>query len=155
MRWLRAMLIPAAILLIVSCGGGDDDGGDATSEATTATTAEATSSGGDGGSSGGGSSVSSGDIDQLIEDLTPPNSNEVARFSAPEGTNVSFESSDSFDDLKGFYDGKLGDIGVNVTGTLTVEGAQTWIFEQDEGASGAVTISPDGDNTLVTVIVGE
>jgi len=157
MRWLRALLIPAAMFLLVSCSS--DDEGDATAAATSegsAATAAATSEGGGSGSGGGGSSASSDDVNQWIEDLTPPNASEVARFSAPEGTTVSFQSSDSFDDLKSYYDDKIADLGIQVVGTLTVEGSNSWIIgdDSDNGIGGTISIAPDGDNTIVTIILG-
>jgi len=156
------MLITAAMLLLVSCGGGDDEGGDATAAPTSdggnAATAVATSDGGSGsdgsGGSGGGSGAASGDVDQWVSDLTPPNGNEMARFTAPDGITVSFESDDSVDDLKSYYDDKLGDLGITVQGTADVGGTHTWVIgdESGDGVQGGLTVSESGDGkSLVTI----
>ena len=53
----------------------------------------------------------------------PPNATEVSRFSSSDGVVIGWESSDSVDSVKGFYDDAIAEDGLNVYGTTDGQGA--------------------------------
>ena len=171
-------LLAGAALVFAACGGDDDDddGGGSDGAATATATADSDSDDdgddsaddngddssdnegdddGDDGGNGGGADTD--DMEQLASDLEPPNSTESARFSSSEGLLISYESTDSFDDLKGFYDDRFDDLGINVLGTMSAADSQTWVIGEEDGSGvqGGVTLAPSGSGTtLVQVTLG-
>jgi hypothetical protein len=133
---------------VVACGGGGpaaSDGGNGGNGGdqsdTPDATATATADDGNGGPDGNG-----GDLDQLAEDLTPPNSSETSRTTAGGVIFVTFESSDSPDSLRDFYEDAIAQTGLEVFSTTSAQGSYSWIFAESEGSSygGVVTVVPSG-----------
>jgi hypothetical protein len=160
MRHARAMgmpLVVALILVLAACGGAAspsaDDGDPEQSTASEPSEAPASSDDNDDGDGNGNGS--STDLDQLAEDLTPPNSSETSRTTAGEVIFVTFESSDSPDSLRDFYEDAIADTGLEVFSTTSAEGSYSWIFAESEGSStgGVVTVVPSGTGSGSTVAV--
>jgi len=160
MRHARAMgmpLVAALILVLAACGGAAspsaDDGDPEQSTASEPSEAPASSDdNGDGNGNGNGSST---DLDQLADDLTPPNSSETSRTTAGEVIFITFESSDSPDSLRDFYEDAIANTGLEVFSTTSAEGSYSWIFAESEGSStgGVVTVVPSGTGSGSTVAV--
>ena len=162
MRHARAMgmpLVVALILVLAACGGAAspsaDDGDPEQSTASEPSEAPASSDDNDDGDGNGNGNGSSTDLDQLAEDLTPPNSSETSRTTAGEVIFVTFESSDSSDSLRDFYEDAIADTGLEVFSTTSAEGSYSWIFAESEGSStgGVVTVVPSGTGSGSTVAV--
>jgi hypothetical protein len=151
MRWVRALVLPVLTIMIVACSGPAASQSTSGSEATdnpTSTVAESTPSpsateDGGGGDGGGGG----GDLDALIDDLTPPNSTQTMRTSASGGVFVAWDSTDSVDTLKGFYESAIPGTGMEIFSTSTAGGTYSWVFAESEGSShgGSVTLGPASD----------
>lgn len=158
MRWARVLLVPVLMLLFVACSSSDDDanGDGGSSSATETATATADAGGGSGGTTvtDGDGVITEEDIDRLVDELAPPNSTEASRFSAEGGTTVGFESSDSVETLKEFYDGRLQELGMHVQGSLSAEGSHSLIIGDDDGddVAGGITIVPDESGGSVVVL---
>ena len=172
MRWSRTLAPVVVLVLVAACGssaasadGNGNGGGNGTEESEAAATATPTAAatpddGGGGGGSGGGSGggVASGDLEALVDDLTPPNSTEVNRTTAEGIIFVIWESTDSTDSLRSFYEGAIDDTGMEVFSTTQASGAYSWLFAESEGSSfgGAVTVAPSssgGSGSTVSVQV--
>jgi len=156
MRCARALILPALAILVIACsspspsnGGG---GGSEESDNPTAT-ATATSDGGGGGGGGAG-----GDVDQLAEDLVPPNSSEQSRISSQGTLIVSYTSTDSADSLNSYYENKFDELGVNVIGTSSAGATTTYVIgnEDGSGVQGGVTVAGDESSggTIVQLTLG-
>jgi hypothetical protein len=157
MRWTRVLMLAVLALLVVACGGsgggngGGGDGGDG-GNGSEETQAEAPQP--DEGNGGGGEDA--GDRPQLAGDLEPPNATETTRMSADGGFIISWRSSESVDSLESFYDDKIAELGLNVLGKQSVEGAHTWIFGDEDGSGpqGGVTVTEDGSGgSLASVTI--
>jgi hypothetical protein len=174
------MLLAGATLIFAACGGDDDDddGSDGSGATATATVDDSDDDAdddgddssvdegdddsdnegdddGDDGGNGGGADTD--DMEQVADALEPPNSSETARFASADGLLVSYESTDSLDDLKGYYEDKLDDLGINVLGTMSAADSQTWVIgdEDGSGVQGGVTLAPSGTGTtLVQITLG-
>jgi len=127
----------------------------------TVTPASSTGTGPTTGASGGNDSSggnADGDVDELIARLEPPNATEVSRFSSSDGVVIAWESSDSVDSVKSFYDDAIEDAGLNVYGTTDVEGTHSWVISEESGTgyNGSVTIGPSstGNGTSVSALLG-
>lgn len=153
MRWSRALVAPFLIVVAVACsspGGGGGDGS-AQSDAPEPTAAATDGSGGGG---GGGSA----DLDAVFETLTPPNSTETTKTSAEGIIFAAFESSDSLESLKSFYEGAIAEAGLEIFSTTEAQGGYSWTIAESEGSTfgGAVSIYPSGSGsgTAVSVTIG-
>ena len=163
------LLLMIAALALGACGDDDDDdddaGGATSTQSSGQSTATATSDDGDdggngdddddgddGGGNGGGGDSS--DLDQVASALEPPNSTETTRFSSSDGMLIGYESDESLDSLKSYYDGKIDDLGLNLLGTLSSGESYNWIIgaEDGSGVQGGVTIAPSGTGTTVVSI---
>jgi hypothetical protein len=142
-------------LLVTACGGaaatqqpaGGGGGGTATEVPA------ATEAGGGGG--GGGSGP---DVEAVGNALVPPNSTEVSKTSAEGTWFVIYESTDSVDSLKTFYEDAVPKTGLKIFSTTTLQGGVSYVIATDESGSfgGAVNIFPSGDGkTAVQVTVGK
>jgi hypothetical protein len=142
-------------LLVTACGGaaatqqpaGGGGGGTAT-EVPAATEAGA----------GGGGGGSGPDVEAVGNALVPPNSTEVSKTSAEGTWFVIYESTDSVDSLKTFYEDAVPKTGLKIFSTTTLQGGVSYVIATDESGSfgGAVNIFPSGDGkTAVQVTVGK
>jgi hypothetical protein len=99
-----------------------------------------------------------GDVDEMVNRLQPPNGTETSRFSSSDGVVISWESGDSVDSVKEFYDSAIEDAGLNVYGTQSAAGTHSWVISEDSGNgySGSVTIGPSssGNGTSVSALLG-
>ncbi len=162
MRWSRGLAPLFMVILVAACGGSpaasaDGNGGNGgSSQAADTPEPAASTDGGNGGNGGDGGSE--GDLDQLADDLTPPNSSETSRTTAGGLIFLTFESSDSPDDLRSFYESAIANTGMEVFSTTSAEGSYSWIFAESEGSAygGVVTVTPgtDGSGSFVGVQVG-
>ena len=85
MRWSRALTLPVLLALLVACSGpaaSQSTGGTEQSDNPTPT-AGASTDGAPSATEGGGAG---GDLDALVEKLTPPNSTESSRVSQSGGS---------------------------------------------------------------------
>ena len=160
MRWSRTFVAPFLIVVAVACsspGGtpGGDGGGDG-SEPTDAP--EPTAATDDGGGGGGGGGTGSADLDAVFERLTPPNSSETTKTAAEGIIFAVFESSDSIDSLKSFYESAIPASGLQIFSTTEAQGGFAWTIAESEGSSfgGAISIYPSGSGsgTAVSVTIG-
>lgn len=121
-------------------------------------TGPATGSGATGSDSGGGGGNASGDVGEMVSRLEPPNATEVSRFSSADGVVISWESTDSVDSVKSFYDDAIEEAGLNVYGTTDVQGTHSWVISEESGSgyNGSVTIGPSssGSGTSVSALLG-
>jgi len=158
-------LLAGVLLLMSACGG--DDGNKSTATTSSGGAATATSKSGDNGGGSGGSATSkpaangtSSDLDKLEQDLVPPKSKQVARFSADDGVVVTYTSTESLSTLKDYYDKKIKDLKLKVQGTLNVTDSYSWFIGDDnnKSAHGAVIIAKSGNDPVsvsVTLAPGE
>ena len=157
MRWSRTFVAPFLIVVAVACsspGGGTGGDGSEPTDAPEPTTASTDGGGGDGGDGGSGS----GDLDAVFEQLTPPNSTETSKTAAEGIIFAVFESTDSIDSLKSFYESAIPDSGLQIFSTTEAQGGYAWTIAESEGSSfgGAVSIYPSGSGsgTAVSVTIG-
>lgn len=159
-------------LLVSACGGGGDDdddddssepgGSDATATQESGGNNGGNQSGGDptatsesGGGNGGGDSD---DVEQLQEDLVPPKSKELLRYSTPDGTSISYESTESLDSLKEFYDDRVDDLDLGQLGNMSMPDSHSWFIGNNsgQGVQGSVTVVNAGDGkTNITVTLSK
>lgn len=172
MRWSRTLILPVLLLLLLAaCGGssstngnGNGNGGDESeaaqsqeeSEAAEATPEESEDDGGNGGNGSG----FDGDLEQLADDLTPPNSTETSRTTAGGVIFLTWESSDSAEDLANWYEDAIGDAGLEVFSRTSAGGSFSYIFGIEEGSDfgGVVSIGPTGsgeEGSGVALQIGE
>jgi hypothetical protein len=161
MRWSRALVAPFLIVVAVACsspGGstGRDGAGDGSEPTDAPEPTVASTDGGGGGGEGGGSG--SADLDAIYEQLTPPNSTETTKTAADNIIFAVFESTDSIDSLKGFYDDAIPATGLQIFSTTEAQGGFSWTIAESEGSTfgGAVSIYPSGtgSGTAVSVTIG-
>lgn len=156
MRLARALFLPVLAILTISCSSPaattEDGDGNASEESVAPEATVADEGGGEGG--GGGDA----DIEQIAETLTPPNSSETSRTTAGGVIFVTYESTDSADTLKSFYENAIAETGWQVISTTSAEGSHSWIFAESEGSSnaGVVSVGPgtDGSGSTVAIQVG-
>ncbi len=157
MRSTRALAPIFLALLLAACGGSsgssDDGGGNGPASEAAGTPQPDETTGG-----GGGGNGSSGDLDQLANDLTPPDASETSRTTASGIIFLTFESSQSPDQLESFYEGKITGSGFEILSRSSAEGSYSWIFQDpgDESFGGVVSVTPggDGSGSLVGIQVG-
>jgi hypothetical protein len=162
MRSVRSLLVGAvlmALTTLAACGGGTG-----ASTAATPTQGTGASSAGEPTDQPGATPTENpggggvGDLASLIEKLTPPNSTQTSRTDASGGAFVSWESTDSVDSLKGFYESAIPSTGMQIFSSTNASGTFSWIFAESDGSThgGSVTIAPSssggsGSTVLVTV----
>jgi hypothetical protein len=109
-----------------------------------------------GGSSGGGGQ--SGDIDALAKALVPPNSTEMTKTTATDTWFAMYQTTDSLDALKSFYEAAFPKAGLTVISTSSASGTLSWAIANAGGGpfGGAVSIFPTGDGKNgVQVTIGK
>ena len=167
MRWSRTLILLSLLALIAACGSSaasaDGDGGNGDGNGTEASQepeATATPADGDGGDGDGdGGNGSSGDLEGLLSDLTPPNSSQIQRTDAEGVIFVIWESTDSPESLADFYTDAIEGTGLEIYSTTTAEGSYSWLFAESESSDfgGAVTLVPSssgGSGSTISVQVG-
>jgi hypothetical protein len=114
-----------------------------------------------GDTSGGGTGAGTGssvDIERVATALVPPNSTEITRTTATDTWFVVYETTDSIDSLKSFYEDAIPKTGLNVISTTTVNGGVSWTMSSDDNGTfgGAVNVYPSSDGkNAVQVVVGK
>lgn len=159
MRWSRYLLALALALLVVACGspaattdGGDGgDGGNGTQES------EPEETSGDGGDGGNGSG--SLDVDRVFEILTPDNATELSKTTAGGLIFAAWDSDESFDSLRSFYEGAIDEAGLQIISTTEAQGGIAWTVAEDlQGTfGGSISLFPasDGSGTQISVTIGD
>lgn len=153
------LLIPAALVFVLAaCGGGPGatdggNGGNGDESAAASVAASEAEPSTNGGGNGGG--PSEGDLEQLAQDLTPPNSTETSRTTAGGVIFVTYESTDSPEDLQAFYEDAIGRTGLEVFSRTSAGGAYSWIFAENDTSSygGVVSVGPSGTGSGSAVVV--
>ncbi|HEY7332802.1 MAG TPA: hypothetical protein VH859_07555 [Candidatus Limnocylindria bacterium] len=167
MQWSRFTLLPALLLalLLVACGGpaastnGNGGNGGGESQAAEATdTPEPAQSQGNGGSGGNGGF--DGDLEQLAEALTPPNSTETSRTEVSGVIFLTWDSTDSPEDLAAWYEDAIEGQNMNIFSRTSTQGFFSYIFGIEEGSSfgGVATMGPSstgGSGSSVGLQIGE
>jgi len=154
MRRSRALILPVLMLLILSaCGGsssstGNGNGGQSQS-AEQSQAAEESQAAESQAAESQGSGQSAGDLDSLVQALTPPHSSELSKTTAAGGVFIAWNSTDSVESLKSFYESAIPGTGMIVISTSSASGTYAWVFAKDESSSygGSVTIGPTSDGT--------
>lgn len=162
MGMVRGVALPFLLLFMVACGSpgvsqsasGTQGASASASESTAASASEQDEPSSAPPTSGG----DTGDLDSLVQKLKPPNATEISKTSAQGGAYVAWESTDSADSLKSFYEKAIKDAGMTVFSTTTTGGVLSWIFAKEEGSSfgGSVTVAPStsgGSGSSVIVAV--
>lgn len=163
MRWSHALLALALVILAAACGSPavtqtDGDGNGTGSEQSEPV--EATEAAGDGGGAdeGGGEGSGSGDVDRAFEILTPPNSTQITRTDSEGIIFAAFDSSDSLDVLRSFYESAIPEAGLQILSTTEAQDGIAWTIAESEGSTfgGAVSLFPstDGSGTQVSITIG-
>jgi len=137
-----------------STGGGGGGGGGSATEMPQDTQAAAATDAGSGGGGGGGGD----DVAAVASQLVPPNSTEISKTTAQDTWFVIYESTDSVDSLKHFYENAIASAGQKIFSTTTIQGGVSYVFAKDEsgGFGGSINIYPGGDGkTAVQVSVAK
>jgi hypothetical protein len=163
MRSVRTLLVGATLLALTTlaaCGGGSgsstaataSQGGGASTGASTggepSNPPAATPTENAGG--GGGN-----DVNSIVSALTPPNANQLSRTDAGGGVIITWDSTDSADSLKGFYESKIPGTGMKIFSTTSAGGTFSWIFAESEGSShgGSVTVGPSSTGAAGSSVI--
>ena len=155
------------LLLLAACGGSG-------AAATQQPAGETTSSAGGGGAGsatempatteapvateGGAGGGSGGDVEALAHQLVAPNSTEIQKTTAEDTSFVIYESTDSVDSLKQFYENAIKNAGQKIITTTTIQGGVSYVFGKDDSGTfgGSINIYPSGDGkTAVQVTVAK
>lgn len=143
-------------LLAMGCGGsassapadaGNDTGAAASEDAGGGTEATPVPAG-DGG-------ASAEEAARVGEALVPPNSTEVSKTTTDTYWYVLYESTDSPETLKGWYENEIPKTGMKIISTTSAGGSYVWSIARDESGSfgGGVTVGPSGNGSGSSVIV--
>ena len=164
------VLLFAVLALVAACGsssGGsangtsDGDDSEATQSEATPGSDDGDDNGSDDGSDDGDDNGSTGsfDLDRAFDALTPPNANELSKTTADGIIFAAWDTDDSFDSLRSFYESAIDDLGLDVISTTEAQGGIAWVVADSggSGAGGTVSIFPasDGSGTQVSVTIGE
>jgi hypothetical protein len=144
-------------LLLVGCGGSAassapaDPGTDTGAAATGESEGESEATPETGGDTGGATE----DAVKVGEALVPPNSTEVSKTTTDTYWYVLYESTDSPDTLKSYYENEIPKTGMQIISTTSANGAYVWAIARDESGAfgGAVTVGPSGSGSGSSVIV--
>jgi uncharacterized protein YfiM (DUF2279 family) len=160
MRAARAL--PVLVVLMVACSGpaaNQSTSGTDQSENPDASVAAA-STGGEPSSAASTGGGGGGDVEAVAQALVPPNSNETINTSQEGLSFIMYESTDSIDSLKSFYESAIPAAGMKIISTSTIaeQNSVSFVFAESDTSSfgGAVNIFPsgNGDNSGVQVTVG-
>ncbi len=159
MRFLRTVVACALLLglaTLAACSGsgssssasatqgGSSSGGNESNAASQSAAASA--------SSGGGGTV---DLNSLVDALKPPNSTQTTRTDANGGVFIGWESTDSVDSLKSFYEDAIPKTGMKIFSTSNTSGTYVWVFAVADGSThgGSETITPSTSGGNGTTVV--
>lgn len=164
----RHLLVPVVLLALVlaACGGpgastdagngGDESqGSEATSTPEAQESAAASTGGGNGGPGG-----FDGDLEQLAEALTPPNSTETSRTEVSGVIFLTWESTDSPEDVAAWYESAIEGQNLNIFSRTSTQGFFSYIFGIEEGSSfgGIASVGPSstgGPGAAVGLQIGD
>jgi len=163
--------LAVAVLALSACGGDSETSDEGPSQNSTATasgeggsaaTPSGSDSDGDAGEAGsndgnGNGGAPEGDVEQLVADLEPPNSSGTLSRSTAEGiVYISWETSESLDDLQGFYEDAIADAGYTISSRGSAGVSYEWTFGNEGGSDfrGVVTVSPGNGGSIVAAQVG-
>ena len=165
MRWSRALIAGLVMLAVAACSSSPasasadnpDDGG-SSSPSAASQAAASQDGGGNGGAStapaasqdDGGNSGNAGDVEAVLERLTPPNSEVVDKATNPDTGTILwlFRSSDSVETLTSFYEDAINDLGLPFINSDQGSSGIRWVVGNDENASEfacAITVLPAAD----------
>jgi hypothetical protein len=72
---------------------------------------------------------------------------------------AAFESDESFESLRGFYEDAIEEAGLQIFSTTEAQGGVAWTVAESEGSTfgGAISIFPasDGSGSQISVTIGE
>jgi hypothetical protein len=166
-----ALLVALLVaVLAAGCGGSTassapSDAGTGTGSGTDAAASAGAGSGTTGASApaasvepGGGTGSGGGaaeDAATVGEQLVPPNSTEQVKTTTDTYWYVTYESTDSPDTLKAFYESQIPKTALKIISTTSTGGAYVWTIARDDSGSfgGAVTVAPSGSGSGSSVIV--
>ena len=155
----RALALPALMVLVVACGGpasqssaGSEASNDSGSSAAASTGGEPSAA-----ASTGGNGI---DVESVAAALVPPNSTEISNTTAEGISFVIYESTDSIDTLRAFYESAIPGAGMQIISTTPAGGNVGLVFAESDGSTfgGAVNIFPSssgGGGSGVQVTVGD
>ena len=165
-RFASLLLVPILAIALAACSGGspaaskgdDNNGGQSTAASAEASAEASTDDGGPGSSQDSG--PGSGDAEGVAADLEPPNSSQISQTNAQGTFWTVYESTDSPDSLKSFYENAIPQTGMQIFSTTNTQGTYSWIFAMEESSSfgGSVTVGPasdGGSGSSVIVIVSD
>ncbi|HEY3334100.1 MAG TPA: hypothetical protein VGK16_02595 [Candidatus Limnocylindrales bacterium] len=163
-RTAGAALVLVSVV-VAACGGAS------TPAATTAADAPATVDAGTGsteteapsateaapatGEAAGDAGTAADDAAKLGGQLVPPNSKELSKTTTDTYWYVVYDSTDSPDTLKGFYEAQIPKAGMQIISTTSANGSYSWAIARDAsgGFGGAVTVGPSGSGSGSSVII--
>jgi hypothetical protein len=160
---LTAGVLLLVALLMAGCGGSgaasSTPGASADTNASEAPASEAPASEAPASTEPAASAGDSGgaleDAAKVGEQLAPPNSTEQSKTTTDSYWYVMYESTDSPDTLKAYYESQIPKTGLRVFSTTSTGGAYVWTIARDESGSfgGSVTVAPSGSGSGSSVIV--
>lgn len=161
----RLLLVPSVLLALVlaACGGPGASTGGGESQSTDATATpeaqeSAAASTGNGGNGGPGGF--DGDLEQLAAALTPPNSTETSRTEVSGVIFLTWESTDSPEDVAAWYESAIEGQNMNIFSRTSASGFFSYIFGIEEGSTfgGVASVGPSssgGPGSSVGLQIGE
>ena len=161
MRWSLAIMAALLVLVVAACGGqpaassGNGDGGDGGDGGGSSTAPAASQDDGDGGDGGDGDGNVSGSVEDIYDQLIPPNSTETTLTTAGGAIVGGYTTTDNIDSVISFYESAIPDTGMEIFSTTNAQGGTAWLFAESEGSAfgGSVSVFPSGDEVQVLVTV--
>jgi hypothetical protein len=160
MTSIRATSVMALLVLVLvaACGSSAASSPSADSGAGAGSGGSPAAAGTDSGNGPAATAVpgAGADAAKVGEQLKPPNSNETSKTTTDTYWYVIYESTDSPDSLKSFYETQIPRAGMKVISTTSANGSYVWAIARDEAATfgGSVTVAPSGNGSGSSVIVG-
>lgn len=160
-RTLSLVVLLSLLAVLSACGGSSGDSGSQESDdgGSGASQAEETQPATDDGDGGDDGSTGSFDLDRAFEALTPPNADELTKTTADGIIFAAWDTDESFDSLRSFYEDAMDDLGLEVVTTTEAQGGIAWAATDgdDSGVGATISIFPasDGSGTQVSVTIGE
>jgi hypothetical protein len=159
MRSLRTLLFGALVVALAACGGGtasssaaESTGGEPSTAASASVPAAETPAAS---TDDGGPAPSS--IEELEDELVPPNSTQLSRQEVAQGVVVAYTSTDSVGDLRSYYVQKIAELNLQVISTQEAANTVTVAFGTDAsgGLGGTVSLQNAGDITNVILTLAD